>query len=402
MKRAAVLLVILALGACSQAPNPEAGELRVIPLSGEVSLLDGGETSSLEEATTVQAGLGLQTGSDGRAEVQFPGGSSIELGPGALLQLDDTEPEVSQGKVLVRTGADDVSVQAGAAHIEATDDSVFRVDRQTSVELGVYRGQASIPGAGVDVPALRQTTVLQNGSAAGYAPLLVSKNDPWDIRFLGEAIDVGVRLISLERGLTRQLPRGEEARAVADVLGSEFSAAAVKAAIRELGDAARAVVAAVIAREAVRIDGGSLARVFSEVVNLQAIADNWIVIVAQWGLAAASERLLDQLGELVVVAAESVAPPEAPSSASSSSSASGPSGTGPTSGGDVEGPTGGGSGGPRPGPGPKGGPPSEGGNPPPAPPEEPPGGEEPVQSCDDNVECAVEDIIPGRRLPDLS
>ncbi len=390
MKRLATLFVILAVGACSSTPTPGAGELRVIPISGEVKLLDGGDTSILDEATTVQAGLDLQTGPDGRAEVLFPGGSSVELGPGALLQLDDLEPEVSKGSVLVRAGGD-ISLHAGAAHIEATD-STFRIDRQTSVVLGVYSGIASIPGAGVDVPALRQATVLQNGSTPGtYQPLRVNPNDTWDIQFLGQAIDVGVQLLSLERGLTRQLPPGEEARAVSAALDSNFSTAAIRAAIHDLGDAAQAVVAAVVAREVVRIDGGSYARVFSEVVSLQALADNWIVIVAQWGLEEASERLLDQLGDLAVVIAGSVAPPEAPSSSASTSASGGPSQEG-----SIERDPGGtGSG----GPGPENKPPEQPGSgdaPPPEPPDENPGGEPPVQSCGDDVQCAVEDIIPDR------
>lgn len=388
MKRAIVLFVVLAVGACSRTPTPEAGELRVVPISGEVSLLDGGETSALDEATTVQAGLGLRTGPDGRAQVQFPGGSMVEMGPGALLQLDDRAPEVSEGSVLVRSGEGDVTLHAGPAQIEATD-SIFRVDRQASVVLGVYSGQASILGAGVDVPSLRQATVLQDGSTAGvYEPMRVHANDPWDIRFLGEAIDVGVQLLSLQRGLTRQLPRGEEASAVADVLGSDFSTGAIKAAIRDLGDAARAVVAAVVAREVVRIDGGSRAQVFSEVVNLQAIADDWIVIVAQWGLVEASERLLVQVGELAVAIADSVALPEAPPSSFTSTSTTG----GPSQEGEiVEGPTDDGDGGPGPGPNPKDPPRSGGGQPPQPPPPEP--GEDPVQSCGNEVECAVDDVI---------
>lgn len=394
MRRAAAVFVMLALGACSQTPTPEAGELRVIPMGGEVSLLEGGESSTLDEATTVEAGLGLQTGPDGRAEVQFPGGSSVELGPGALLQLDDRAPEVSEGSVLVRAGGD-LSLQAGAAHIEATD-SVFRVDRQTSVVLGVYRGEASIPGAGVVVPSLRQATVLQNGSTSGgLQPLSVELNDAWDIQQLGDAIDVGVQLENLQRGLTRQLPPGEEARAVSAALDNDFSAGAIRAAIRNLGDAAQAVVAAVVAREVVRIDGGSVDRIFSEVVNLQALAENWVVIVAQWGLAEASERLLDQLGDLAVVIAESVAPPEAPPSSSSASTpATGSAEGGAPSGESVSGdPSGGGTESPGPDRNNNGNPSSGGGEPPPEPPPPEPEGEQAQTSCGNEFECAIDDIV---------
>ena len=390
MKRAATLLLVLAAGACSRTPAPDSGEMRVIPLSGQVSLLDGGDSSLLEEATNVEAGVSLSTGLDGRAEVQFPGGSSLELAPGAKMLLDDTRPEVSQGSVLVRTGSADVSLLAGAAAIEATG-AVFRVDRQTSVVLSVYSGEAAVPGAGVVVPRLRQATVLQNGSTPeGPEPLEVDPNDAWDIRFLGEAIDIGFQLLNLERGLTRQLPRGEEEAAVSAALDGDFPRTAIRNAIRDLGDAARAVVAAVVAREIERIDGGSRAEILSDVVNLQALVDDWIVIVAEWGLDEAAEQLIDQLGELAVAIADSVAPPPAPPQDSASSP--GPAGEG----GPTETPEGPGGEDPGPGPGdPPDDPPGGGGEdgPPAPPPEEPPDDDPPPQSCGDEVECAVEDII---------
>ena len=389
MKRAVTLFVVLAAGACSRTPAPGAGELRVIPLGGLVSLMDGGDRSLLEEATTVDAGVSLQTGLDGRARIQLPGGSSFEMAPGAKMLLDDTQPEVSQGKVLVRTGGEELTLRAGAAEIQASD-AVFRVDRQTSVILGVYTGDAAVPGAGVVVPHLRQTTVLQNGSTpGGFEPLEVDPNDAWDIEFLGKAIDIGFQLLNLERGLTRQLPRGEEEQAVSAALEGDFPRTAIRDAIDELGDAARAVVAAVVAREIERIDGGSRARILSEVVNLRALVANWIVIVAEWGLAEAAGQLLSQLGGLALTIAESVAPRPAPSPSSGpNETRGGGGGEGQVVGSD---PTESDPGDPR-------DPPNQtnnnnDGNKPPAPPPEDPEDEPPPESCASQLECAVDDIL---------
>lgn len=391
MKRVLSLpLLVLALGACARAPAPEAGELRIVPLSGAVSFVDGDDTTVLDEVMNVEAGVALRTGLDGRARVEFPGGASMELAPNASIRLHETDPEVSRGSVLVRTGGSGVSLHAGAAEIEATG-AEFRVERQTSVILGVYSGEAALPGAGVVVPSLRQATVLGDGSISGaLEPLDVKANNLWDIQFLGKAIDVGFQLLNLERGLTRQLPRGEEERAVSAALRRDFSPAAIRAAIQELGNAAEAVVAAVVAREIERIDGGSRARILADVVDLQALGNNWIVIVAEWGLAEAADALLDQLGELAVSIAQSVAPPEAPAPSQASASA----GTG--------GSTGGGSGGTDPGgPGPGGTDPGDspgsdnrkGDQRPPPPPPEEPADDAPAQGCANEVECTVNDVI---------
>lgn len=383
MKRAVAVLLVLAAGACSRTPTPGAGELRVVPLGGEVSLIDGGETSTLDEATTVDAGIGLLTGPDGRAEVQFPGGRSLELAPGAQVQLEEGESEVARGSVLARTDGTGMNVRAGGAQIEASD-AVFRVDRDVSVILAVYRGSAAVLGAGVEVPSLSEVTVLPNGSVSeGFKPLQVRPNDEWDIELLGQAIDLGFRLLNLERGLARQLPRNDEVRAVSNVLGEDFPRRAIESAISSLDNAARAVVAAAVAREAARIDGRSVARILDEVVDLQILGAQWVVVVARWGLQQAGAALLKELGDLTVAIARFVAPRPAPSPEGSTSDQQ--------QGGQTNRNTDGGG---RPAP-PGGGDRNNGGSKPPGPPppEDDPPTDEPPPPCANPVECAVSDII---------
>jgi hypothetical protein len=387
MKRAVALVLALAAAACSRTPAPEAGELRVVPLAGKVSLLDGEDSSFLEEATTVDLGVGVATGSEGRARIQLSGGQSLELAPETELRVDNGSSEVADGSVLVRTSSP-FMVRAGGAEIEASE-AIFRVDRGASVLLAMYSGEASVLGSGVEpVPGLRQATVLQGGEiAGGLDPLVVRPNDPWDIQLLGPAIDLGSELLDLERGLTRQLPRGREIQAVSAVLEREFSPGDIRSAIDLLGNASSVVVAAVVAREAARIDGKvSLRRILDEVVDLQVLGANWIVIVAQWGLHRAAVVLTRELRELAAAIQRSVAPPPAPSASIGSTPR-------PQRGGstrpDTDGGTGGGG---NPSPKPAETQNNEVSEPPPPPPDE--GGEQPAASpCANPVECAVDDII---------
>jgi len=374
-KRLTALFMILAAGACSRTPAPEAGELRVIPLGGPVSLVEAGETTLLEEATTVDADVSIITQTGGRARVELPGRRSVELAPETELRVDHESSEVKDGRVLVRTSSP-LMLHAGGAQIEASE-AVFRV------------------GSGVEpVTALRQASVLQGGEVPlGVQALDVRRNDPWDAELLGQAIDLGLQLQDYERGLSRQLPSGRETGRVSQMLESQFPPRAIKSAVASLGSA-RAVVAAVVAQEAGVLQGGSPTRILARIVGfIQLLQASWIAVAAEWGLPAAAAALTQNLRDLAGSISELVAPPPAPSLSSSPSSTPGSTpgsgGGGPNGGSD---PPGG------------GGPGENGGNqdpPPPPPPDE----DEPAQQtqppesqpCADTVECAVEDILdtPG-------
>jgi hypothetical protein len=392
-KRLTALFMILAAGACSRTPAPQAGELRVIPLGGPVSLVEAGETTLLEEATTVDAGVSIITEAGGRAKVELPGRRSLELAPETELRVDRQSSEVSEGSVLVRTGSP-MMLHAAGSQIEATD-ATFRIERlaSASVRLGTYSGSATVLGSGVPaVTALRQVTVLPGGEALGLQALDVRRNDPWDAELLGQAIDLGLRLQDYERGLSRQLPSGRETGRVSQMLESRFPPRAIKSAVASLGSA-RAVVAAVVAQEAGLLEGSSPTRILARIVGfIQLLQASWIAVAAEWGLPAAAAALTQNLRDLAGSISELVAPPPAPSLSSSPSSTPGSTpgsgGGGPNGGSD---PPGG------------GGPGGNGGNqdpPPPPPPDQDDPGEDTQpdpQSCADTVECAVEDILepPG-------
>jgi hypothetical protein len=394
-RRLTALFVFLAAAACSRTPAPEAGELRVIPLGGPVSLVEDGETTLLEEAATVDAGVSIITQTGGRAKVELSARRSLELAPDTELRVEDRFSEVEDGRVLVRTSSP-MMLHAGGAQIEATE-AVFRVDWGASVLLGTYSGSATVLGSGVEpVTALRQANVLQGGEVPlGLQALDVRRNDPWDAKLLGQAIDIGLSLADYERGLSRQLPSGREAGRVSQMLESRFPPRAIKSAVASLGSA-RAVVAAVVAQEAGLLEGGSPTRILARIVGfIQQLRASWIAVAAEWGLPAAAAALTQQLRDLASSISELVAPPPAPSLSSAPSGTVGPGSTGGSGGG---GPGGGSD--PPGGPGPGG----NGGNqdpPPPPPPDE----DEPAQTqtetqqCANTVECAVDDILEPPEPP---
>jgi len=188
------MLAALAAGACARSPDGGADGLRVVPLGGEVRLVHDGDPVLLDEAEDVTPGDVVTTGASGWALVELGVGRSLELAPRAAIRVGGPETaEVIEGSVLARAGEPGLALRAGDAEILG-ERTVFRVDRDFSVTLAVYRGQADLPGSGVGpVPALRQTTVVAGGTVPrGPQPLIVRPDDPWDAELLGQFIDLGL------------------------------------------------------------------------------------------------------------------------------------------------------------------------------------------------------------------
>ena len=400
--RAAVVLLTLAAAGCARSATETREELTVVPNGGVVTVISGGERTVLEEPTVVDPGSRILTTDGGRAQVQLPDRATLDLAPEAeVALLGPSAPLLVRGSVLIRSAVPGTTVRAGGTDVQASDaGSVFRMDRGFSLILAVYRGAAEVLGSGVEpVPSLRQATVIPGGEIqSGHAPLEVRPNDPWDAQILGPAIDLGLELLSLERGLTRQIPRADGPRAIARAFEG-FPRGAITHALEVL-DAARATVAAVVAQRVAELDGASVVQALNQIVDLQTQGAHWIVVVAQWGLADAARTLLGQLARLTTAIARAVAPPPSPTLSSDTPS----TGTSPGSGGTPSvapnpGGTGGdgpGGGGPRPDPEPSPGdgtqePPDEGGGDGDG--DGDGGGEQPA--CQSEVDCVVEDVLGG-------
>ena len=400
IKRAAVALFVLASGACSSPPSPEAGELRVTPLGGSVTLVDGGESTLLEEAATVDAGVSVITQPGGRAKVDLPGEQTMELAPGSKLLVGSDVSELSEGRLLVRTSSP-LMLRAGGTDIEASE-AVFRVETEPSVLLATYSGAVTVPGSGVEpITALREVSVLQGGDiVTGIEAMDIRPNDPWDAAILGRAIDLGLQLLNYERGLTRQLPSDREIDAVTQILERQFPRSTIRSAISELGNAASVVVAAVVAGEASRFAGQPAKSILTRILGLRSIGANWIGIVAELGLPAAAAAVTEELRALASAISDLVTPPPAPTltTASSQTGSTAPQNDAPSSDtGSSGGNPGSGSGNDGGG----GGPPGQTTNTQPPGPttadQDSDGNQNQQPSCGSTVECTVDDILDTPR-----
>lgn len=300
-------LLAVAVAGCARSGDSAGDGPRVVPLAGQVTLAQGGESILLDEETTLEPDAVVATQEGGRALVSLGAGQSVELGPRAEVRLDGfSAPELTRGSILARTTPAGLQVRSGDAELEGRS-AVFRVDRGFSTTLAVYRGEASVIGSGVaPVSALRQATVVAGGEVPrGPGPLEVRLNDPWDIRLLGPAIDAGIELVKLERGLTPQLAGEDGVATVASILANDFPARALGDALERLG-AAEAVIAAEVAREAAELTASPLTSILQQVSDLRREGAHWIVVLAQWKVI--GDPLFLELGRLAGLIARRVAP----------------------------------------------------------------------------------------------
>jgi hypothetical protein len=299
----AVAVVALVAASCARSSD-RADDLRVVPLAGDVHVLDGEDPIPVSEETSLDPGDVLGTGPGGRAVVEVGLAGRIEVGGNAQVVVDRT-PEVLRGSVLASAAPSGLAVRAGDAEVEASR-AVFRVDSGLSVIVAVYRGAASVLGS--DLQALRQAVVVAGGDVPrGSQPLVVRPYHPWDIRLLGAAIDLGLDLVRLERGLGRALPRRGQEDAVVQALAGTIPRSA---ALEILGrvNAAEAVVAAEVSKAAAVASEVTVAQVLTEVLDLKGEGAHWIVVAAQWRLPAGPllaglERLAGVVGRLVAPSA---------------------------------------------------------------------------------------------------
>ena len=145
-------------------------------------------------------GLALRPGS--QIEID-PGGAVGGTRPAAALQAGDVLM-LARGPLAV-TARD----RAGGAVVR---DGAARVSGGPELRVAAYGGAAQLVAGGrsLDVPALRQASTRPPGELPpAPEPLAYSPADPWDQRFLGDAIELGSQLAARSEGLTGQLRPGE-------------------------------------------------------------------------------------------------------------------------------------------------------------------------------------------------
>lgn len=206
--------VLLPLAACSD-DSPEEGEgrLRLDDAVARIVRQDGDEERVEDEdveirtgdqVTLVEGSGRLELEGDTTFELRAAGdddrGSTVVMGPRPVLEAGDLLVITDQPVDL--TIAETVVIVAGGA---------ARLSSNVAVEVASYTAEARVDSAGQErsIPPLREMQIPALGLPPDRArPFEYDPTDPWDRRFLGEAIDLGERLEALAGGYTQNLAPG--------------------------------------------------------------------------------------------------------------------------------------------------------------------------------------------------
>ena len=185
-------------------PGPEQARLEVdgtatvTDLDGTTrTIVDDGEILDFGEQVVLDAGTGV---------LELAGGATYELrnrdGIGTSVEVG-SPVRLTGGDVLV---ADGFPAQLSFDTATLTAQGALRVDAEDST-ASAYAGRTRVTGVGDlgELPGLRRLVLV---AGAAPEPVAFDGGDPWDRRFLGEAIAFGERLEALARGYTSDLAPG--------------------------------------------------------------------------------------------------------------------------------------------------------------------------------------------------
>ncbi len=172
------------------------------------------------ERETVRGGADLGSGdrvevTDGVGRLLLGDGSRMELRAGLgdagdSMVVIGVVPELQAGEVLV-AAPERTRVEAAGTTV-AVEEGAAMVTRALGVAVRAYDGAVHLDSAGQEraVPALREMLVPALGRPpAAPRPLAYDAADPWDRRFLGDAMALGDRLEAMAEGYTSNLNPGE-------------------------------------------------------------------------------------------------------------------------------------------------------------------------------------------------
>ena len=216
LRRATLLVLALAVVApagCSDS-GPGEGEARLeVDGRAVVERHDGDEEVVDDDATDLGPGDRVEM-TDGVASMALHSGAVLELrsglgDAGSSRVLMGDVPVLEAGDLLVQSKSS-TAVEA-ARTVVTVADGAAQVSRSLGMAVATYDGAVRLDSAGEEraVPALREVRVPTLGGPRAARPLDYDDHDPWDRRFLGEAIDLGNRLQRLATGYTQTLNPGE-------------------------------------------------------------------------------------------------------------------------------------------------------------------------------------------------
>jgi hypothetical protein len=212
---AVAIVLAVAVGpiaGCSDDDGPSQGEATLEVEGRAVIVRQGGE-----EETVSDDEVDVRVGD---AVTLTEGTGRLDLGDGAQLELragrgEDPDSELVMGPVPVLESGDvlattdeEIALTVDGTRVRVVAGSA-RASRTSGLEVAAYDADVDLDSAGQErsVPALREMQVPALGHPPEAArPLEYDASDPWDRRFLGEAIDLGQRLQALSDGYTQNLP----------------------------------------------------------------------------------------------------------------------------------------------------------------------------------------------------
>ena len=121
---------------------------------------------------------------------------------------DDRHTDLPAQVQQLATAEDDLSLSVDGSTVRVSAGSA-RANRGSGLEVAAYDANVHLDSAGQEreVRALREMQVPALGHPPETArPIEYRGSDPWDRRFLGDAIDLGTRLQALSEGYTQNLP----------------------------------------------------------------------------------------------------------------------------------------------------------------------------------------------------
>lgn len=210
-----VALAVAALAPVGCSKNqPAEGEAR-LEVDGQaiVERRDGAE-EVVEDNTNLRPGDRVEL-NEGFGRLVLRDGVRLELRAGigdaanTMVRMGTT-PVLEAGDLLVTAPRSARLAAAGTTMV--VEQGAAQVSRVLGMAVATYDGDVRLDSAGIrrDVPALREMRVPALGRPPAQArPLDYSAGDPWDRRFLGEAIELGRTLQALANGYTQNLRSGE-------------------------------------------------------------------------------------------------------------------------------------------------------------------------------------------------
>lgn len=200
----AVLVGLPLLGACNR-DAVHVGEARLEP-HGAVQVAKPGQAfKTVKHALTVKTNDRVRVRS-GTAIVRLTTGE-VELRAGSSMRVA-TSPELLSGDLLAVPKKPFAVQSAGSV---ARIRGAARFQYTSTLTVASYAGGADMTSAGsrLLVPALRQAAIPALGQLPQTpSPLQYKADDPWDRRFLADAIDLGVELQARSDGASNQF-RGQ-------------------------------------------------------------------------------------------------------------------------------------------------------------------------------------------------